>query len=46
MDFQEMILTLEKFWSEQQCILAQPYDLSLIHIWDHWEERDQRPDDC
>ena len=27
MDFQEMILTLEKFWSEQQCILAQPYDI-------------------
>ncbi len=27
MDFQQMILTLQKFWSEQGCILAQPYDM-------------------
>ena len=27
MDFQQMILTLQKFWSEQDCILAQPYDM-------------------
>ncbi len=25
MDFQQMVLTLQKFWSEQDCILAQPY---------------------
>ncbi|HIX84479.1 MAG TPA: glycine--tRNA ligase subunit alpha [Candidatus Megamonas gallistercoris] len=27
MTFQEIILTLQKFWSEQGCILAQPYDV-------------------
>ncbi|MBQ8491605.1 MAG: glycine--tRNA ligase subunit alpha, partial [Acidaminococcaceae bacterium] len=27
MDFQQMVLTLQKFWSEQNCILAQPYDM-------------------
>lgn len=27
MNFQEIILTLEKFWTEQGCILAQPYDV-------------------
>lgn len=27
MDFQQIILTLQKFWSEQSCILAQPYDI-------------------
>lgn len=27
MDFQQIILTLQKFWSEQNCILAQPYDI-------------------
>ena len=27
MDFQQMVLTLQKFWSEQDCILAQPYDM-------------------
>ena len=27
MTFQENILTLQKFWSEQGCILAQPYDV-------------------
>ncbi len=26
MKFQEIILALQKFWSEQGCILAQPYD--------------------
>lgn len=27
MKFQEIILTLQKFWAEQGCILAQPYDV-------------------
>lgn len=27
MKFQEIILALQKFWSEQGCILAQPYDV-------------------
>lgn len=27
MNFQDMILTLNKFWSEQGCIILQPYDL-------------------
>jgi len=27
MNFQEMILTLQNFWSEQKCIIAQPYDV-------------------
>ncbi|HVJ50205.1 glycine--tRNA ligase subunit alpha [Desulfitobacterium sp.] len=27
MKFQDMILTLNKFWGEQGCILAQPYDM-------------------
>lgn len=27
MTFQEIILTLQKFWSKQGCILAQPYDV-------------------
>ena len=27
MKFQEIILTLQKFWSEQGCILAEPYDV-------------------
>lgn len=27
MTFQEIILTLQKFWSEQGCILTQPYDV-------------------
>ena len=27
MDFQQMVLTLQKFWSEQNCILGQPYDM-------------------
>lgn len=27
MTFQEIILTLQRFWSEQGCILAQPYDV-------------------
>lgn len=26
MNFQDMILTLQKFWAEQQCIIVQPYD--------------------
>ncbi|GGA20519.1 glycine--tRNA ligase subunit alpha [Paenibacillus physcomitrellae] len=26
MNFQQMILTLQKFWAEQNCILVQPYD--------------------
>ncbi|WP_148485434.1 glycine--tRNA ligase subunit alpha, partial [Mitsuokella jalaludinii] len=25
MKFQEIILALQKFWSEQGCILAEPY---------------------
>jgi glycyl-tRNA synthetase alpha chain len=27
MNFQEMILTLQSFWSNQNCILVQPYDV-------------------
>ncbi|HBS59641.1 MAG: glycine--tRNA ligase subunit alpha [Bacillota bacterium] len=27
MTFQEMILTLQKFWAEQKCIIQQPYDV-------------------
>lgn len=27
MNFQELILTLNKFWSEQKCIIQQPYDI-------------------
>lgn len=27
MNFQEMILTLNKFWGEQGCIIQQPYDI-------------------
>ena len=27
MNFQEIILALNKFWGEQGCIIQQPYDL-------------------
>lgn len=27
MNFQDLILTLNKFWSEQKCIIQQPYDV-------------------
>ncbi|MBM7855793.1 glycyl-tRNA synthetase alpha chain [Desulfohalotomaculum tongense] len=27
MNFQQLILTLNKFWSEQNCIIQQPYDI-------------------
>ena len=27
MNFQEIVLTLQKFWAEQGCILAEPYDV-------------------
>ncbi|AEF94706.1 Glycyl-tRNA synthetase alpha subunit [Desulfotomaculum nigrificans CO-1-SRB] len=27
MNFQELILTLNKFWAEQNCIILQPYDI-------------------
>lgn len=27
MNFQQIILTLQNFWSEQNCIIAQPYDV-------------------
>lgn len=27
MNFQEIILTLERYWAEQGCIIAQPYDV-------------------
>lgn len=27
MNFQELILTLQNFWSEKNCIIAQPYDV-------------------
>ena len=27
MNFQNMILTLQQFWAEQNCILVQPYDV-------------------
>ena len=26
MNFQEMILTLQQFWSDQHCVVMQPYD--------------------
>lgn len=26
MNFQQMILTLQQFWAEQNCIIVQPYD--------------------
>lgn len=29
MTFQELILTLDKFWSDRGCILQQPYDLEV-----------------
>ena len=34
MDFQQMVLTLQKFWSEQDCILAQPYDMDAARRTD------------
>ena len=27
MDFQTIILKLQKFWAGQNCIMAQPYDI-------------------
>ena len=27
MDFQTIILKLQKFWADQKCIMAQPYDI-------------------
>ena len=27
MNFQKMILTLQQFWAEQNCIIVQPYDV-------------------
>ncbi|HHV71149.1 MAG TPA: glycine--tRNA ligase subunit alpha [Clostridia bacterium] len=29
MTFQEIILALEKFWSDQKCIIQQPYDIEV-----------------
>ena len=29
MYFQDLILTLQKHWAEQGCIVAQPYDLEV-----------------
>ncbi|MFP4446076.1 MAG: glycine--tRNA ligase subunit alpha [Desulfosudaceae bacterium] len=29
MDFQTIILTLQKFWSQKGCVLVQPYDLEV-----------------
>ena len=29
MDFQNIILTLQRFWSEQGCLLLQPYDMEV-----------------
>lgn len=29
MDFQELILSLHKFWSEKDCIIQQPYDMEV-----------------
>jgi len=29
MNFQELIMTLEKFWDQQRCILQQPYDVEV-----------------
>ena len=29
LNFQQLILTLEKFWSEQVCVLQQPYDVEV-----------------
>ena len=27
LNLQQMILTLQQFWAEQQCIIVQPYDV-------------------
>ncbi|HBZ57376.1 MAG TPA: glycine--tRNA ligase subunit alpha, partial [Syntrophobacteraceae bacterium] len=29
MTFQELILALEKFWSDRGCVIVQPYDLEV-----------------
>jgi glycyl-tRNA synthetase alpha subunit len=29
MTFQELIMTLERFWSDRGCIIQQPYDLEV-----------------
>lgn len=29
MDFQQMILALERYWAEQGCVLQQPYDMEV-----------------
>ena len=29
MNFQELIMTLEKFWDQQRCVLQQPYDVEV-----------------
>lgn len=29
LNFQEMILTLQRFWAEQGCVLTQPYDMEV-----------------
>ena len=33
--FQDLLLTLQRYWAERGCVILQPYDmevLSLIHI--------------
>jgi len=29
MDFQELIMTLERFWADRDCVIQQPYDLEV-----------------
>jgi glycyl-tRNA synthetase alpha chain len=29
MDFQELIMTMERFWAERGCVIQQPYDLEV-----------------
>jgi len=29
MTFQELIMTLERFWADRGCVIQQPYDLEV-----------------
>ena len=32
MNFQTIILKLQKFWADQNCIMGQPYDVRLTGV--------------
>ena len=32
MHFQDVILKLQQFWAKKGCVLAQPYDLSIMEL--------------